>query len=126
MNGYTYYLAIGLDDELFSELNRKFKAAGASEYIQSLKEMYVDFMGMYWLNWNKLSSIQFWVVVKESAVFTVDPSAGFSSVYGTDPHANPGLALSMMAKQVLCPIYCLTHTLIYMHVIAIVSMRYVR
>ncbi|CDS07042.1 hypothetical protein LRAMOSA09565 [Lichtheimia ramosa] len=73
----------GLDDELFSELNRKFKAAGASEYIQSLKEMYVDFM------------------VKESAVFTVDPSAGFSSVYGTDPHANPGLALSMMAKQLL-------------------------
>lgn len=68
----------------------------------------------------------FWVVVKESAVFTVDPSAGFSSVYGTDPHANPGLALSMMAKQVLCPIYCLTHTLIYMRVIAIVSMRYVR
>lgn len=57
MNGYTYYLAIGLDDELFSELNRKFKAAGASEYIQSLKEMYVDFMGMYWLNWNKLSCI---------------------------------------------------------------------
>lgn len=55
------YLTIGLDDELFSELNRKFKAAGASEYIQSLKEMYVDFMGMYWLKWNKLWKFTFWL-----------------------------------------------------------------
>ncbi|KAI9313586.1 Sec1-like protein [Dichotomocladium elegans] len=73
----------GLDDELFSELNRRFKTAGVSEYIQSLKEMYVDFM------------------VKESAVFTVDPPSSFLAVYGTDSYAKPEESLRIMAKQLL-------------------------
>ncbi|KAI8141031.1 Sec1-like protein [Fennellomyces sp. T-0311] len=72
----------GLDDQLFTELNRKFKAAGKSEYIQSLKEMYVDFM------------------VKESSVFTVDPASSYISIYGSDPYAQPDQALKMIAKQV--------------------------
>lgn len=65
------------------------------------------------------------VVVKESAVFTVDPSAGFLSVYGTDPHANPEFALSMMAKQVRFRVNCILNANIC-YVIAVVSMRYVR
>lgn len=40
------HLHLGLDDYLFDDLNRKLKSSGASEYIHSLKEMYVDFMGM--------------------------------------------------------------------------------
>ncbi|KAI9491623.1 Sec1-like protein [Zychaea mexicana] len=73
----------GLEDQLFTELNKKFKAAGASEYIQSLKEMYVDFM------------------VKESSVFTVDPLSSYISIYGSDPYAKPDQALKMIAKQLL-------------------------
>lgn len=45
-NSATYQVSIGLDDQLFADLNHKLKSTGASEYIQSLKEMYVDFMGM--------------------------------------------------------------------------------
>lgn len=38
---------IGLNDQLFEELNKRLKSTGAAEYIQSLKELYVDFMGKF-------------------------------------------------------------------------------
>ncbi|KAI8991399.1 Sec1-like protein, partial [Mycotypha africana] len=72
----------GLNDDLFNDLNRRLKANGAAEYILSLKELYVDFM------------------VNETAVFTVDPSTSFRSVFGDDRMTNPDEALSSIAKQV--------------------------
>ena len=45
----NYSKLLGLDDQLFTELNKKFKSAGVSDKIQSLKEMYVDFMGNVFL-----------------------------------------------------------------------------
>lgn len=41
-----YVWDLGLNDQLFDDLNRRLKSTGASEYILSLKELYVDFMGM--------------------------------------------------------------------------------
>ncbi|KAI7851749.1 Sec1-like protein [Circinella umbellata] len=73
----------GLDDQLFTELNKKFKSAGVSDKIQSLKEMYVDFM------------------VKESSVFTVDPISSYISLYGTDHFSKPDQTLKLIAKQLL-------------------------
>ncbi|KAL0138132.1 Sec1-like protein [Mucor lusitanicus] len=73
----------GLNDQLFDDLNRRLKSTGASEYILSLKELYVDFM------------------VNESAVFTVDPITSFLSVFGDDHMSNPDDSLRTTAKQLL-------------------------
>lgn len=40
-------------------------------------------------------------VVKESAVFTVEPSTSYLTVFGTDPHSDPDFALRTIAKQLL-------------------------
>ncbi|KAG0168834.1 vacuolar sorting protein VPS33/slp1 [Apophysomyces sp. BC1015] len=73
----------GLDDELFSDLNRRLKSTGASQSILSLKEMYVDFM------------------VIESSVFTVEPQTSFLSTFGPDSQADMEAALRTTAKQLL-------------------------
>ncbi|GAA5812262.1 hypothetical protein MFLAVUS_005712 [Mucor flavus] len=73
----------GLNDQLFADLNQRLKSTGASDYVQSLKELYVDFM------------------VKESAVFTVDPTTSFLSVFGQDPRSDPDESLRTTAKQLL-------------------------
>jgi hypothetical protein len=36
---------LGLDDDLFADLNKRLKSTGAAQYIHGLKEMYVDFKG---------------------------------------------------------------------------------
>lgn len=72
----------GLNDELFNELNKRLKSTGASEYVLSLKELYVDFM------------------VNESAVFTVDPVTSFLSLFGEDRMSDPDQSLRLTAKQV--------------------------
>lgn len=97
---------LGLDDHLFDDLNRKLKSSGASEYIHSLKEMYVDFMGMdtfcLYTGRNHQLDIEYFIpIVKESAVFTVEPSTSYLSIFGTDPHSDPDLALRTIAKQLL-------------------------
>ncbi|KAF7726559.1 DEAH (Asp-Glu-Ala-His) box polypeptide 34 [Apophysomyces ossiformis] len=71
----------GLDDELFSDLNRRLKSTGASQSVLSLKEMYVDFMAI------------------ESSVFTVDPETAFLATFGTSPQEDKDAALRTMAKQ---------------------------
>lgn len=73
---------IGLNDDLFNELNKRLKASGASEYVLSLKELYVDFM------------------VNESAVFTVDPTTSFLTLFGQDRMSDPDASLRVTAKQV--------------------------
>ncbi|KAI8384493.1 Sec1-like protein [Radiomyces spectabilis] len=77
------YFTSGLNDNLFTDLNRRLKSTGAAQYFLSLKEMYVDFL------------------VSESAVFTVDPSTAFYSVFGVDQHCDPNLSFATMAKQLL-------------------------
>lgn len=42
---YLLCSILGLNDQLFDDLNKRLKATGAADYIQSLKELYVDFMG---------------------------------------------------------------------------------
>ncbi|KAI8339302.1 Sec1-like protein [Blakeslea trispora] len=74
------YFTSGLSDEMFSDLNRRLKTSGASEYISSLKELYVDFM------------------VNESSVFTVEPETSFLSVFGM---SDPEESLRTTAKQLL-------------------------
>ncbi|KAI8066984.1 Sec1-like protein [Gilbertella persicaria] len=70
----------GLSDEVFADLNKRLKATGASQYVLSLKELYVDFM------------------VNESSVFTVEPTTSFLSTFGDiDPEAS----LRVTAKQLL-------------------------
>ncbi|KAG1176540.1 hypothetical protein G6F71_003284 [Rhizopus microsporus] len=71
----------GGNDDLFAELNRKLKSSGAAEYVQSLKELYVDFM------------------VSESLVFTVDPVTSFLTTFGDS--SRPDEALRQTAKQLL-------------------------
>lgn len=44
-SAFSHFFFVGLNDQLFEELNRRLKSTGAAEYIQSLKELYVDFMG---------------------------------------------------------------------------------
>lgn len=105
------HLHLGLDDYLFDDLNRKLKSSGASEYIHSLKEMYVDFMGMMSFFSALRSTLPIFElvaligiiidVVKESAVFTVEPSTSYLTVFGTDPHSDPDFALRTIAKQLL-------------------------
>jgi hypothetical protein len=43
----TWVWHIGLDNKVFEELTRKLRVSDVSKYIQSLKEMYVDFYSMY-------------------------------------------------------------------------------
>jgi syntaxin-binding protein 1 len=39
----SFYLDPGLDNSVFEDLTRKLRTSDVSKYIQSLKEMYVDF-----------------------------------------------------------------------------------
>ncbi|KAI9300245.1 Sec1-like protein [Cunninghamella echinulata] len=82
-NAAHLYFTSGLDDDLFSDLNKRLKSTGAAEYIHGLKEMYVDYK------------------VVESAVFTVDPITSFFSVFGTDNRAYPEDSLRQTARQLL-------------------------
>ncbi|KAI8093278.1 Sec1-like protein [Halteromyces radiatus] len=82
-NAAHIYFTSGLDDDLFSDLNKRLKSTGAAEYVHGLKEMYVDYK------------------VVESAVYTVDPVSSFFSVFGTDDRAYPEASLRHSAKQLL-------------------------
>ncbi|KAI8067499.1 Sec1-like protein [Gongronella butleri] len=77
----------GLDNVVFDDFTRRLNAAGASKYIQSLKEMYVDFM------------------VREPNVFTLDDPGKFLRLFNKDiskDRAHIDRELDDMAKQLLC------------------------
>ncbi|KAG0189218.1 vacuolar sorting protein VPS33/slp1 [Apophysomyces sp. BC1034] len=84
----------GLDNAVFTDFTRKLKATGADKYIQSLKEMYVDFL------------------VREQSVYTLDDERKFHTLFGNDSSSGGGNRSSSaskieshledMAKQVLC------------------------
>ncbi|KAI9289574.1 Sec1-like protein [Umbelopsis sp. AD052] len=56
----------GLDNKVFEELTRKLRVSDVSKYIQSLKEMYVDFY------------------IRESAVFSLNSHHQFAHLFGKD------------------------------------------
>ncbi|CAO3675534.1 unnamed protein product [Umbelopsis vinacea] len=56
----------GLDNKVFEELTRKLRVSDVSKYIQSLKEMYVDFY------------------IRESAVFSLNSHHHFLTLFGKD------------------------------------------
>lgn len=99
---------IGLNDQLFDDLNRRLKSTGAAEYILSLKELYVDFMGkLRHIKRKGTDNLTFsiFLPVNESSVFTVDPTTSFLSIFGDDPRSDPDSSLQQTAKQVsLLPI----------------------
>ncbi|KAI9303791.1 Sec1-like protein [Cunninghamella echinulata] len=83
----------GLDNEVFDDFTRKLNAANAAQYIQGLKEMYVDF------------------VVREPNVYSLDDERKFLSLFGSDSSkggnrsssvGNLDVELDDMAKQILC------------------------
>ncbi|KAI7870603.1 Sec1-like protein [Spinellus fusiger] len=83
----------GLDNTVFNDFTRKLKATGADQYIQSLKEMYVEF------------------IVREQAVFSLDDERKFNVLFGSESsgHGNRTSSankiegeLEEIAKQVLC------------------------
>ncbi|CAO3667744.1 unnamed protein product [Umbelopsis ramanniana] len=56
----------GLDNKVFEELTRKLRVSDVSKYIQSLKEMYVDFY------------------IRESAVFSLNSHHHFAHLFGKE------------------------------------------
>ncbi|KAI8886747.1 Sec1-like protein [Backusella circina FSU 941] len=84
--GHVHFIN-GLDNNVFTELTERLRQANASQYIKSLKEMYVDF------------------IVREHSVFTLDEERKFNMLFGKDqlndqPYIN--VQLDDIAKQLLC------------------------
>ncbi|KAI8365236.1 Sec1-like protein [Radiomyces spectabilis] len=76
----------GLDNAVFNDLTRKLNAANASKYIQSLKEMYIDFL------------------VCENSVFLLDDARKFRMLFGSDSTNRNKIEADLedIAKQLLC------------------------
>ncbi|RUS20042.1 hypothetical protein BC937DRAFT_86503 [Endogone sp. FLAS-F59071] len=101
----------GLDDRLFDELNRKLKSRGASKYIKNLKEMYVDFTGMFisfdidenlWTDFFKFTTARLLrPPVLESAVFSLETPWSFNILFGTEERNKFDRELARLAKQLL-------------------------
>ncbi|KAI8875001.1 Sec1-like protein [Backusella circina FSU 941] len=84
--GHVHFIN-GLDNAVFTEFTEKLRRANASQYIKSLKEMYVDF------------------IVREHSVFTLDEEQKFHMMYGSESSSNPAqieAQLEDIAKQLLC------------------------
>ena len=44
---FTYYVIIGLETTLLKDLSRRLKEAKVQDLVKSLKDMYMDFIGMF-------------------------------------------------------------------------------
>lgn len=94
-----------MGNSVFTELTGLLRQANASQYIKSLKEMYVDFIGNYWQSYSSHYIIIFMhiILVREHSVFTLDEERKFNMLFGKDQlndQSYINVQLDDIAKQV--------------------------